>query len=67
MTEGTDDTNPLNLVGGLIDMGYLIKGTGTGYVVTVKGVSLHPDTPEIPDSMSALSVLIAHLHTEADA
>ena len=62
----TTEPNPLDLVGEVIDLGYRIKGTGTGYVVSVRGVSLHPDRAEIPDSISALSVLIAHLSTRAD-
>ena len=67
MSDKTEKENPFELVDGLIDMGYRIKGTGTGWVVSVKGVSLHPHVEEIPDSMTALNVLVAHLHTAADA
>ena len=63
----SETNNPLHLVSGLIDVGYRIKGTGTGYVVSLDGVSLHPSTPELPDSITALNVLVAHLHTQADA
>ena len=61
-----NERNPLHLVGDVVDLGYRIKGTGTGYVVSGRGVSLHPDTPEVPDSIAALNVLIAHLSTRAD-
>ena len=65
-TPETRRTN-LDLVGEVIDMGYLISPTASGYRVTFQGVSIHAGIDEIPTSIAALNLLIAHLSQGADA